>query len=43
MLDRIDEIVPPGTNLYHPDGAWRPPALVAATRRRRPLADRAAT
>jgi aryl-alcohol dehydrogenase-like predicted oxidoreductase len=42
MLDRIDEIVPPGTNLYHPDGAWRPPALVAATRRRRPLADRAA-
>nr|WP_262496125.1 hypothetical protein [Nonomuraea sp. SYSU D8015] len=26
-LDRIDEIVPPGTNLYQPDGAWRPPAL----------------
>jgi hypothetical protein len=22
--DRIDQIVPPGTNLYHPDGAWRP-------------------
>ncbi len=41
-LDRIDEIVPPGTNLYHPDGAWRPPALSDATRRRRPLADRAA-
>jgi aryl-alcohol dehydrogenase-like predicted oxidoreductase len=41
-LDRIDEIVPPGTNLYHPDGAWRPPVLVDAARRRRPLADRAA-
>jgi aryl-alcohol dehydrogenase-like predicted oxidoreductase len=42
ILDRIDEIVPPGANLYHPDGAWRPPALSDATRRRRPLADRAA-
>lgn len=42
VLDRIDEIVPPGTNLYDPDGAWRPPALSDAARRRRPLADRAA-
>jgi len=42
MLDRIDEIVPPGTNLYHPDSAWRPPALSDPPRRRRPLADRAA-
>jgi aryl-alcohol dehydrogenase-like predicted oxidoreductase len=42
VLDRIDEIVPPGTNLYHPDSAWRPPALSDAARRRRPLADRAA-
>ena len=42
VLDRIDEIVPPGTNLYHPDGAWRPPALSDAARRRRPHADRAA-
>ncbi|MGA8116772.1 MAG: aldo/keto reductase [Actinocatenispora sp.] len=46
VLDRIDEIVPPGTdmpNLYGPDGgAWRPPALTDAIRRRRPLADRAA-
>jgi aryl-alcohol dehydrogenase-like predicted oxidoreductase len=41
-LDRIDEIVPPGTNLYHPDGAWRPVALSDPARRRRPLADRAA-
>jgi aryl-alcohol dehydrogenase-like predicted oxidoreductase len=42
VLDRIDEIVPPGTNLYHPDGAWRPPALSDAALRRRPPADRAA-
>jgi hypothetical protein len=41
-LDRIDEIVPPGTNLYNPDGAWRPPVLVDAARRRRPSGDRAA-
>ncbi len=41
-LDRIDEIVPPGTNAYHPDGAWRPPVLVDTARRRRPLADRSA-
>ncbi|GGT53836.1 aldo/keto reductase [Streptomyces purpureus] len=38
-LDRIDEIVPPGTNLYHPDGAWRPPHLADPARRRRPSAD----
>jgi hypothetical protein len=41
-LDRIDEIVPPGTNLYQPDGAWRPPALADTAQRRRPPADRAA-
>ncbi|GAB4054100.1 aldo/keto reductase [Catellatospora paridis] len=41
-LDRIDEIVPPGVNLYRPDGAWRPPALTDTTLRRRPQADRAA-
>jgi aryl-alcohol dehydrogenase-like predicted oxidoreductase len=41
-LDGIDEIVPPGTNLYNPDGAWRPPSLADAGRRRRPLAERAA-
>ncbi|WP_214413990.1 aldo/keto reductase [Sphaerisporangium fuscum] len=41
-LDRIDEIVPPGTNVYHPDGAWRPPVLDDTNARRRPLADRAA-
>jgi aryl-alcohol dehydrogenase-like predicted oxidoreductase len=40
-LDRIDEIVPPGTDLYRPDSAWTSPNL-AAGRRRRPRADRAA-
>ncbi|WP_068923204.1 aldo/keto reductase [Planobispora rosea] len=41
-LDRIDEIVPPGTNLYRPDGVWQPPALTDAARRRRLPGDRAA-
>ncbi|MCD0481544.1 aldo/keto reductase [Streptacidiphilus sp. ASG 303] len=41
-LDRIDAIVPPGTDLYRADGAWRPPALDDALSRRRPAADRAA-
>ncbi|MEV4249719.1 aldo/keto reductase [Streptosporangium canum] len=41
-LDRIDEIVPPGTNTYHPDGVWRPLSLTDTARRRRPLADRSA-
>ncbi|GAB2677967.1 aldo/keto reductase [Kribbella swartbergensis] len=39
-LDRIDEIVPPGTDLYQPDGAWRPPSLTTPALRRRPVADR---
>ncbi|ADB29901.1 aldo/keto reductase [Kribbella flavida DSM 17836] len=42
ILDRIDEIVPPGTDLYPPDGAWRPVSLTDPARRRRPLEDRAA-
>jgi aryl-alcohol dehydrogenase-like predicted oxidoreductase len=41
VLDRIDEIVAPGTNVYHPDAAWSPPSL-SADRRRRPLGDRSA-
>ncbi|MET7330864.1 aldo/keto reductase [Nonomuraea sp. NPDC005650] len=41
-LDRIDEIIPPGANLYQPDGAWRRPALTDTARRRRLPADRAA-
>jgi aryl-alcohol dehydrogenase-like predicted oxidoreductase len=39
-LDRIDEIVPPGTDLYHPDGAWQPPSVTNPALRRRPPADR---
>ncbi|PSK63434.1 General stress protein 69 [Micromonospora sp. MH33] len=42
VLDRIDEIVPPGANLYQPDGAWAPPVLTDPARRRRPPAERAA-
>ncbi|MEV7727155.1 aldo/keto reductase [Streptomyces sp. NPDC087917] len=42
VLDRIDEIVPPGVNLYQPDGAWRPPTLTDVAQRRRPLDERAA-
>ena len=41
-LDRIDEIVPPGADLYRADGAWSPPVLTDPARRRRPVADRAA-
>jgi len=41
-LDRIDEIVPPGANVYPPDGVWAPPALTNPGLRRRLPADRAA-
>ncbi|MFD3487596.1 aldo/keto reductase [Streptomyces sp. NPDC058665] len=41
-LDRIDEIVAPGTNVYHPDGAWTAPVLADPSLRRRPVAERAA-
>jgi aryl-alcohol dehydrogenase-like predicted oxidoreductase len=34
LLDRIDEIVPPGTNLNPADGGWANPALQPAARRR---------
>jgi aryl-alcohol dehydrogenase-like predicted oxidoreductase len=41
-LDRIDEIVPPGTNVYNPDGVWVPRPVAEATLRRRPVGDRSA-
>ncbi|GAA1401721.1 aldo/keto reductase [Catellatospora coxensis] len=41
-LDRIDEIVAPGVDLYRADGAWGPPALTDSTLRRRAHGDRAA-
>jgi aryl-alcohol dehydrogenase-like predicted oxidoreductase len=36
VLDRIDEIVPPGTNLNAPDRGYDPPSLTDPSRRRRP-------
>ncbi|MFF4081960.1 aldo/keto reductase [Streptomyces sp. NPDC001777] len=42
-LDRIDEIVPPGTDIYRADAAWTPPSLTDPARRRRPLAERSAS
>jgi aryl-alcohol dehydrogenase-like predicted oxidoreductase len=41
-LDRIDEIVPPGTDVYRADGAWQPPSIANAALRRRPVEERAA-
>ena len=34
LLDRIDELVPPGTNVNPADGGWQNPALEPAARRR---------
>ncbi len=42
ILDRIDEIVPPGTNLYQPVTGWETPPLTNPALRRRLPADRAA-
>jgi aryl-alcohol dehydrogenase (NADP+) len=42
ILDRIDEIVPPGTDIGTLDQAHQPPALTNPSLRRRPLAARAA-
>jgi len=40
VLDRVDELVPPGTDVSTDDGGWTPPAIEASWRRRRPLAAR---
>jgi aryl-alcohol dehydrogenase-like predicted oxidoreductase len=37
LLNRIDEIVPPGQNLNPADAGWQPPAVTDAWRRRRRL------
>jgi len=42
ILDRIDEIVPPGTDIGTLDQAYEPPALQNPDLRRRPLTARAA-
>jgi aryl-alcohol dehydrogenase-like predicted oxidoreductase len=43
ILDRIDQIVPPGVNLNPADAGWQPPVLADPAARRRPLLDRAAS
>jgi aryl-alcohol dehydrogenase (NADP+) len=42
VLDRIDQIVPPGTDVGRLDQQYNPPAVLDSALRRRPLADRAA-
>ncbi|MBV9934732.1 MAG: aldo/keto reductase, partial [Actinobacteria bacterium] len=42
VLDRIDELVPPGTNVNASDTGYVPPSLQQAWRRRRPMETRAA-
>ncbi|MFG1911049.1 aldo/keto reductase [Kribbella sp. NPDC048928] len=39
-LDRIDEIVAPGTDTYQVDGVWQPQSLTNLTQRRRLVSDR---
>jgi aryl-alcohol dehydrogenase-like predicted oxidoreductase len=41
-LDKIDELVPPGTNLNRADAGWDPPQLSRPWQRRRPASRRAA-
>jgi aryl-alcohol dehydrogenase-like predicted oxidoreductase len=43
VLDRIDEIVPPGTDMYRTDSAWVPPSLTDLSLRRRPVGERTAS
>lgn len=43
VLDRIDEICPPGSNTYPPDGVWKPRPLVEPRLRRLPAGERAAS
>ncbi|QHC22738.1 aldo/keto reductase [Streptomyces sp. GS7] len=42
VLDRIDGIVPPGTDVYPPDGVWAPPSLTTPALRRRTADSRSA-
>jgi aryl-alcohol dehydrogenase-like predicted oxidoreductase len=42
ILDRIDEIVPPGTDVGTLDQAYLPPAMLDPSMRRRPVTDRSA-
>ncbi len=42
LLDRIDEIVPPGSDVGRLDQQYNPPAVLEPVLRRRPAADRSA-
>lgn len=42
VLDRIDEIVPPGTDITRLDQAYVPPAVTDPNLRRRPISERSA-
>jgi hypothetical protein len=42
ILDRIDQLVPPGVTLNAADAGWQSPSLADPAARRRPLASRAA-
>jgi aryl-alcohol dehydrogenase-like predicted oxidoreductase len=42
ILDRIDEIVPPGTDIGQLQMAWHPPAVTTPALRRRPATERPA-
>jgi aryl-alcohol dehydrogenase-like predicted oxidoreductase len=42
VLDKIDEVVPPGTDVGRLDMAYDPPAIQQATMRRRPAVERTA-
>jgi len=42
ILDRIDQIVPPGLTLNPADAGWQPAVLADPAARRRPQAARAA-
>lgn len=42
VLDRIDQIVPPGTDVGLDEAKYKPPAISRAELRRRPITDRAA-
>ncbi|MGH9296205.1 MAG: aldo/keto reductase, partial [Acidimicrobiales bacterium] len=42
ILDRLDQIVPPGVTMNAADAGWEPPSIAQAWRRRRPQALRAA-
>ena len=39
VLDKIDEIVPPGHNFSWVDAGYIPPSVTSAWRRRRPVRD----